>query len=69
LDIGLDACHLTGKYGGVLMIATTLDGQNGLVPLGIHVFRSETIEKWTIFLNDLKEKLLGHPMPLTFISE
>ncbi|RZC56425.1 hypothetical protein C5167_015284, partial [Papaver somniferum] len=26
--IGLDACHLTGEYGGVLMAATALDGQN-----------------------------------------
>ncbi|XP_026417214.1 uncharacterized protein LOC113312691 [Papaver somniferum] len=27
--IGLDAFHLYGKYGGVLMAATGLDGQNG----------------------------------------
>ncbi|XP_026377567.1 uncharacterized protein LOC113271859 [Papaver somniferum] len=31
--IGLDACHLTGEYGGVLMAATALDGrrQKGLL--------------------------------------
>ncbi|XP_026452014.1 uncharacterized protein LOC113352409 [Papaver somniferum] len=37
--IGLDACHLYGKYGGVLLVATGLDGQNGLVPLGIMNFK------------------------------
>ncbi|XP_026442958.1 uncharacterized protein LOC113342733 [Papaver somniferum] len=35
--IGLDACHLYGKYAGVMLHATALDGQNGLPPLGIMV--------------------------------
>lgn len=67
--IGLDACHLLGPYGGVLMAATGLDGQNGLVPLAIMICRNETIENWTRFLEDIKDKLEGHPAPLTFISD
>ncbi|XP_026415853.1 uncharacterized protein LOC113311225 [Papaver somniferum] len=43
--IGLDACHLTGKRGGVLMAATTLDGQNNLVPLGIRKGLLEAVPK------------------------
>lgn len=42
--IGFDACHLTGKHGkhgGCLMAATSLDGQNGIVPLAIKVVRNE----------------------------
>ncbi|XP_026433847.1 uncharacterized protein LOC113331348 [Papaver somniferum] len=39
--VGLDGCHLKGKYGGCLLSATALDGQNGLVPLGIMVCRNE----------------------------
>ncbi|XP_059660140.1 uncharacterized protein LOC132306663 isoform X1 [Cornus florida] len=30
--IGLDGCHLKGPYGGVLLTATALDGNNGLFP-------------------------------------
>lgn len=67
--IGLDACHTNGPHTGVIMAATALDGQNGLVPLAIMVCRNETIENWTKFLEYLKDKLSGHPMPLTFISD
>ncbi|XP_026399786.1 uncharacterized protein LOC113295674 [Papaver somniferum] len=66
--IGLDACHLYGKYGGVLLVATGLDGQNGLVPLGIMVCRNETIENWKIFLKDLKA-ILGEDLHFTIISD
>ncbi|RZC70936.1 hypothetical protein C5167_034097 [Papaver somniferum] len=52
--IGLDACHLTGEYGGVLMVATALDGQNGLVMLGIM---------------HLKDAILAHPVKVSFISD
>ncbi|XP_026428015.1 uncharacterized protein LOC113323881 [Papaver somniferum] len=67
--IGLDACHLNGKCGGVLMDATWLDGQNGLVTLRIGVLPAKTIENWTMFLTDLKPLLLIHQKPLTFISD
>ncbi|XP_026451216.1 uncharacterized protein LOC113351450 [Papaver somniferum] len=66
--IGLDAFHLYGKYGGVLMVATGLDGQNGLVPLGIMVCRNETIENLKIFRKDLKA-ILGEDLHFTIISD
>ncbi|XP_026453648.1 uncharacterized protein LOC113354568 [Papaver somniferum] len=67
--IGLDACHLTGKHGGVLMAATTLDAQNGLVPLRIMVCRAETKENWTLFLQHLAPHITDHKCPITFISD
>ncbi|XP_026428399.1 uncharacterized protein LOC113324294 [Papaver somniferum] len=66
--IGLDDCHLYGKYGGVLMVATGLDGHNGLLPLGIMVCRNEIIENWKIFLKDLKV-ILGEDLHFTIISD
>ncbi|XP_026446760.1 uncharacterized protein LOC113347333 [Papaver somniferum] len=66
--IGLDAFHLYGKYGGVLLVATGLDGQNGLVPLGIMMCRNETIENWKIFLKYLKA-ILGEDLHFTIISD
>ncbi|XP_026409875.1 uncharacterized protein LOC113304972 [Papaver somniferum] len=67
--IGLDACHLTGKHGGVLMAATTLDTQNGLVPLGIMICRAETIENWTPFLQHSAPHITDHKCPITLISD
>ncbi|XP_026416805.1 uncharacterized protein LOC113312259 [Papaver somniferum] len=67
--IGLDACHLTGEFGGVLMSATALDGHNGLVMLGIVVCRGETKENWIIFLKHLRDAILAHPVKVAFISD
>lgn len=67
--VGLDCCHLTGEFGGSLMAATGLDGQNGLIPLGIMICRSETKANWEIFLTDLKKGLKAHPVPVCFISD
>lgn len=68
--VGLDGCHLKGKYGGCLLSATALDGQNGLVPLGIMVCRNECAENWFLFLNNLKHRLVDYPVePINFISD
>ncbi|XP_026377904.1 uncharacterized protein LOC113272248 [Papaver somniferum] len=68
--VGFYAGHLTGKWGGVLVAATTLDGENRLVPLGIGVARSETKENWLIFLKDLAPGILAHHSgKVTFISD
>ncbi|KAL0373872.1 UNVERIFIED_CONTAM: hypothetical protein Sradi_3302900 [Sesamum radiatum] len=35
--LGLDGCHLKGPYGGVLLAAIDLDGNNGLFPMAYAV--------------------------------
>ncbi|KAL0313985.1 UNVERIFIED_CONTAM: hypothetical protein Sangu_2242900 [Sesamum angustifolium] len=35
--IGFDGCHMKGPYGGVLLAAVGLDGNNGLYPLAFVV--------------------------------
>ncbi|XP_026435789.1 uncharacterized protein LOC113333574 [Papaver somniferum] len=67
--VGLDGCHLKGKYGGCLLSATSLDAQNGLVPLGIMIYRNECFENWYFFLKDLKPRLVDHRLQLNFISD
>ncbi|KAI3931708.1 hypothetical protein MKW92_026328 [Papaver armeniacum] len=58
--VGFDACHLTGKWGGVLMAATSLDGENRLVSL----------EKWLLFMRDIAPGILAHHSGrVTFISD
>ncbi|MCL7043979.1 hypothetical protein MKW94_007358 [Papaver nudicaule] len=57
--LGLDGTHLQGKYGGVLLAITALDGNNGIVPIAIYVCQSD------IVADELKQ----HPRALTFISD
>jgi len=45
--IGLDGCHLKGPYGGVLLSAISLDGNNGLFPLAIAIVEAENRDSWT----------------------
>ncbi|KAF7140525.1 hypothetical protein RHSIM_Rhsim06G0101100 [Rhododendron simsii] len=48
--IGLDGCHLKGPFGGVLLAAMALDGNNGLYPVAFGLVESECRVSWAIFL-------------------
>nr|KYP55878.1 hypothetical protein KK1_002104 [Cajanus cajan] len=50
--IQVDGTHLYGKYRGTLLIATTQDGNNNVLPLAFIVVEGETLLAW------LKEKHL-----------
>ncbi|KAI3862255.1 hypothetical protein MKX03_007050 [Papaver bracteatum] len=67
--LGLDGCHLTGKYGGTLLVITSLDGNNGLFPIAIYLCQSECKESWIDFLSIVAEELKQHLRTLTFISD
>ncbi|XP_026377633.1 uncharacterized protein LOC113271924 [Papaver somniferum] len=67
--LGLDGCHLNGKYGGTLLEITSLDGNNDLFPIAIYICQSECKESWIDFLSIMAEELKHHPMALTFISD
>ena len=55
--IGVDGCHLRGPYGGVLISAVALDGNNGLFPVALAVVESENNESWTFFLENLRDSI------------
>ncbi|GAV84813.1 hypothetical protein CFOL_v3_28255, partial [Cephalotus follicularis] len=40
--IGIDGCHLKGPYGGVLLCAIALDGDQGLFPIAFVVVEIES---------------------------
>ncbi|XP_042497524.1 uncharacterized protein LOC122076265 [Macadamia integrifolia] len=69
--IGLDGCHLKGRYGGVLLSAISVDGNNGIFPIAYSVVEVECKDSWTWFLDNLRDALLNDSddMSLTFMSD
>lgn len=55
--IGVDGCHLKGKYGGVLLSAIATDANFGIFPLAFAIVESENADSWTWFLTLLSEYL------------
>ncbi|KAJ9546859.1 hypothetical protein OSB04_019402 [Centaurea solstitialis] len=66
--IALDACHLKGKFNGVLAAATVIDGNNSIFPIAYCVLESENTLSWTWFLESLK-KAIGTPHGLVISSD
>nr|XP_043625843.1 uncharacterized protein LOC122597295 [Erigeron canadensis] len=66
--ISLDACHLKGKFNGVLAAATSVDGNNSIFPVAYGVLESENTKSWTWFLELLK-KSIGVPDGLAISSD
>ncbi|XP_020672346.1 uncharacterized protein LOC110092226 [Dendrobium catenatum] len=67
--ISLDACLLKSKHLGMLLSATSLDGNNGLFPLAFVVVETESKQTWLWFLQNLAESVGPHIEPLSFISD
>ncbi|KAK9211410.1 hypothetical protein WN943_000786 [Citrus x changshan-huyou] len=65
--IGVDGCHLKGKYGGVLLAAIAMDGNNGIVPLAICVCEIENTKTWGWFMEHL-HSYLKDGRQVTFVS-
>ncbi|KAF5186757.1 Mudr family transposase [Thalictrum thalictroides] len=67
--LGLDGCFLKGKYGGMCLSITALDGNNGLFPIAIYLCRNECKETWKDFLEALEPELTLHEQKLVFMSD
>ncbi|KAI0513721.1 hypothetical protein KFK09_009751 [Dendrobium nobile] len=67
--ISLDACHLKSKHLGMLLSATSVDGYNGLFPLGFAVVETKSKNTWLWFLQNLGESIGTQIEPLAFISD
>ncbi|XP_073031260.1 protein FAR1-RELATED SEQUENCE 6-like [Primulina eburnea] len=66
--ISVDGTYLTGKYKGVLLIATAQDGNHHQYPIAWAVVDSECEESWTWFFEKLHE-LISDDVELLFISD
>ncbi|KAL0346005.1 UNVERIFIED_CONTAM: hypothetical protein Sradi_4431800 [Sesamum radiatum] len=57
--LGFDGCHLKGPFGGVLLAAIGLDGNNRLFPVAFVVVESECKESWSFFFENLSRMVGG----------
>ncbi|KAH1194066.1 hypothetical protein GmHk_19G054957 [Glycine max] len=53
--IQVDGTHLYEKYRGTLLMATSQDGNGGVLPLAFVVVEGETLTTWSWFLVHLRE--------------
>ncbi|KAL5154355.1 hypothetical protein HKD37_19G053729 [Glycine soja] len=56
--IQVDGTHLYGKYRGTLLMATSQDGNGGVLPLAFVVVEGETLTAWSWFLAHLREHVI-----------
>ncbi|XP_072963748.1 uncharacterized protein [Typha angustifolia] len=66
--LGLDGCHLKGKYLGDLLAATAWDANYGIFPLAFAVVNIETGYTWKWFLDNIREAI-GEVENLTLMSD
>ncbi|KAJ8639402.1 hypothetical protein MRB53_016096 [Persea americana] len=65
--IGLDGCHLKGKYKGTLLSAIALNGNNGIILVAFAVVEVETKDSWFTFLEQLRDSINSDQV--TFLSD
>ncbi|KAK2663651.1 hypothetical protein Ddye_002225 [Dipteronia dyeriana] len=51
--VGLDGCHLKGKFPGVILSAVAIDANNGVFPVAICICETECNDSWSWFLDNL----------------
>ena len=68
--IGLDGCHLKGRFGGQLLSATAKDGNDNIFPMAMVAVEQENKDNWTWFLKQFADDI-GRPkeLNLVFISD
>lgn len=67
--IALDGFPLKSKYRGVVLTASSVDGNNGMFPIAIYICLTETQETWSRFLCILKPFLMELDRTITFFSD
>ena len=70
LFIGLDGCHLKGRFGGQLLSATAKDGNDNIFPVAMAVVEQENKDSWTWFLEQFADDIGRlEELNLVFISD
>jgi hypothetical protein len=57
--ISIDACFMSGRYEGRLLIACAYDAENQLLPLAFAIVEKESGPTWGFFLQWLRKEVIG----------
>ena len=70
LLVGLDGCHLKGKFGGHILSATARDGNDNIFSVALGVVEQENKDSWVWILQTFADDI-GRPdeLNLVFISD
>ncbi|XP_076901770.1 uncharacterized protein LOC143556301 [Bidens hawaiensis] len=66
--IFLDSTPLNSRYQGMLLTATSADGDDGAFPVAFAIVDEDTSDSWHWFLSEFKNLVLGHG-PITFVAD
>ena len=64
--IGLDGCHLKGRFGGQILAATARDGNDNIFLVALAVVEQENKDSWVWFLQQFSDDI-GNPEQLNFV--
>ncbi|TXG50735.1 hypothetical protein EZV62_023259 [Acer yangbiense] len=68
--IGVDGCHLKGKFPGVLLSAIAIDANNGVFPVAICICEGESKDSWSWFIDNLYRHIgMEDNRRMTFMSD
>ena len=68
--IGLDGCHLKGRFGGQILSAIARDTNDNIFPVAFAVVEQENKDSWVWFLQQFSDHI-GNPeqLNLVFITD
>ena len=68
--VGLDGCHLKGRFGGQLLFATAKNGNDNIFPVAMAVVVQKNKDSWIWFLEQFADDI-GRPekLNLVFIND
>ena len=68
--VGLDGCHLKGKFGRHILSVTARDGNDNIFPVALGVVEQVNKDSWVWFLQTFVDEI-GRPdeLNLVFISD
>lgn len=68
--VGLDGCHLKGMFGGQLLSATAIDGNDNIFPVAMVVVEQKNKDSWIWFLGQFADDISRpEELNLVFISD